>query len=420
MLEGSHQRPRGRSAPRRIAGTAERELISMARHFDPRKVLKQVSNRLLRKFFSQRGELQDVAWDGLPETQIAPVFAAWQQLPDVRRKEVQVILQDVNELADERGLGVLAEEIRRWCPEKMAEFAMLEGRCDKAMWVHLEMPDIFDEAAMFARADALESGRYWVKRNSLPRVPLAVDDRMRQSLAEALVGYYKPNQCRGYWCHIEHYQRGNGDDYFFAYLDDYPDNRLVFDDGGQMHKQPERDAFTNVFVYSRTDGTLDMFARGGRKVYEPLQGAFCRAVLADDIDPADPDKPAFLLEGFKDRAMQLPTDPADRVAEVRVRKMGLAAVDSPGDEITVKAGGSHDRNHIYDLIDQWLDARNLPMTRVQVTRVTVTLKFMSDGQRKARTMTFDVSCPNSCNLKSKPDEMRAVGERCLKLWGVAQ
>jgi len=41
-----------------------------------------------------------------------------------------------------------------------------------------------------------------------------------------------------------------------------------------------------------------------------------------------------------------------------------------------------------------------------------------DGPGRQPTLTFDVSAPNSSNLKSKPDEKREVGERCLKLWEV--
>jgi hypothetical protein len=29
-----------------------------------------------------------------------------------------------------------------------------------------------------------------------------------------------------------------------------------------------------------------------------------------------------------------------------------------------------------------------------------------------------VNRPNTCDLKSKPDDMRVVGERCLRKWGV--
>ena len=82
----------------------------MARHFDPKKVLRDVSNGLLAEFFARRGGLPGVPWDGLGETDVEPIFEAWQKMPEAEQVEVQLILQDVNELADERGLNVLVEE----------------------------------------------------------------------------------------------------------------------------------------------------------------------------------------------------------------------------------------------------------------------------------------------------------------------
>ena len=55
----------------------------MAKAFDPRKVLKQIANPLLRAFFERRGELTEIAWDELTEHKIEPVFEAWQALPEI-------------------------------------------------------------------------------------------------------------------------------------------------------------------------------------------------------------------------------------------------------------------------------------------------------------------------------------------------
>lgn len=47
----------------------------MAKPFNPRRILKQIANPLLREFFVvRRGELSDVPWDSLTEHKIEPVF----------------------------------------------------------------------------------------------------------------------------------------------------------------------------------------------------------------------------------------------------------------------------------------------------------------------------------------------------------
>jgi len=386
----------------------------MAKPFDPRKVLKQIANPLLREFFvEKRGELTDVPWDDLTEHKIDAIFEAWQALPERQKLEVQIILRDVYELADHRGRAVLAEEILWRCPERAQEFEAQASKADNAMWVYLNVREAFDEAAMFARADALAAGRYWNRRNSLPKKALAVDQQMCDQLAEALTSFYGPTQMRGRYCHIVHYRRSGGGDYFFAYLDDYPDKHLVFDgNSDQPIVRADRYAFENMFVYNAGDGSMELFAQGGKKVWGPLQTAFCQAVLEEEIEPADPMRPAYQLDHLLTPDFPLLTDPADGVEEARITLLRIAPRGSGG-YIEVKANPKRHRNDIYRKVEQWLKA-GVAVAGARVLKASFLLKFQSNGQGRQPTMSFDVT-PNSSNLKSKPDEQREVGEQCLKL-----
>ena len=288
------------------------------------------------------------------------------------------------------------------------------------MWVYLNVLEAFDEAAMFARADALAAGRYWNRRNSLPKKTITVDQGMRDRLSHALTSFYGPAQMRGRLCQVVHYPRSSGADYFFAYLDDYPDKRLVFDgDGDEPTVHLDRYAFENVFVYSGDDGSMELYAQGGKKVWEPLQAAFCQAVLDVEIDPADPLRPSFQLDHLLTPDFPLPTDPRDGAEEARITRLRLAPRGSGG-YIEIKVDPKGHRNDIYRKIERWLKAENIPAESTQVKQATFNVKFQHDlrGRGRQPVLTFDVSAPNTSNLKSKPDEQRAVGERCLKLWKV--
>lgn len=388
----------------------------MAKPFDPRKVLKHVANSLLREFFSRRGELAGVPWDDLTEHRIDPIFEGWQALPERQKLEVQIILRDIHELADHRGLAVLAEEILWRCPERADEFKAQVSKADKAMWMYLHVPAAFDEAAMFARADALAAGRYWNRRNGLPKKQIAVDQAMREKLAQALTSFYGPTQMRGRHCHVVHYPRSGGSDYFFAYLDDYPDKRLVFDgDGDEPTVRADRYAFENVFVYNGDEGSLEIYAPG--KVWEPLQVAFCKAVLGVDVPPVDPLRPSYRLDHLLQHNFSLATDPADRIEDARVTRLRILPLGSGG-YVEIKADPRSDRNDIYRKIDRWLRRENLPVESLRVGQATFSLRFIHNGTGRQPTLTFDVSVPHSSNLKSKPDEMRIIGERCLRMWEV--
>ena len=390
----------------------------MLSHYDPRRILKKISNSLLRALFARHGVLQDLPWESFSETRIEPIFSAWQELPDEKRREIQLAFQDIHSLADGCGLKACLEEIQRSHPHRAWEFTNLTGHHDKASWAYLQFPDAFRQAALFARADALKSGRYWVKRNHLPRQPLAVDQGHVGGLERALHDHYWPTEMRGKHCKVEHYDRGNGAQYFYAYLDDWPDKQLVFADDGEMVLSSQRAAFSNVFVFNPDEGTLELEAKGGAAAQLSLQQAFCRSVLGVEVGPADPLRPAYKLDMLLNPDFTFVTDPADRIAQVHLRSVRVGPVTVAGhpvDYLELKFAGNTDLAAAAESIRHCVDEADGDVT---IRRATFELLFLPDAEHRVNKMSFYVSVPSTCNLKSKPDALRLAGERCLRLWGV--
>jgi hypothetical protein len=63
-------------------------------------------------------------------------------------------------------------------------------------------------------------------------------------------------------------------------------------------------------------------------------------------------------------------------------------------------------------------ADGLGLDQVSVTQASIQFVFMSDGKRKGRKMTVCVSCPNTSDLKAKPDEQQIIGRDCFLRWGI--
>ncbi len=389
----------------------------MSKAFEPRKILKQIANELLKEFFARRNELVAVPWDKLTEHKIQPVFDAWQALPEASKSEVQIILRDIADLADHRGRAVLAEEVLLRCPDRAAEFEAQKSRADNAMWVYLNIPEAFAEAAMFARADSLPQSQ-WRRRSGLPKQRITVDDAMREALANELTAFYGPQQMRGRFCQVVHYRRPGGADYFFAYLDDYPDKRLVFDESSdEPIVRSDRGAFENVFVFTSDEGAMEIFAPGISKSWEPMQTLFGRAILGKEIPPADPLRPSYRLDHLLKSDFPLPTKPEDRVADARITRLRLLPRGSGG-YIEIKADPRGGRFDIYRKIERYLRAENIPLEGTRVLQASFALKFIHEGRGRQPQMTFNITAPHSSDLRHKHDEHRVVAERCLKLWGV--
>ena len=163
-----------------------------------------------------------------------------------------------------------------------------------------------------------------------------------------------------------------------------------------------------------------MIARGGKSVQKSLRKAFCRTVLGIEVDDDEPVRTTYQLDHLLDPAFAFTTEAEDRIAAVHLRrirvvpKISVPAVEYP--ELKFKETARH--ADVLAAIQKLLIAYNLDRSQVEVTQVGIQLQFMSDGHRKPKKMTFNVSCPNTCDLKSKPDDVRVVGERCVKRWEI--
>ncbi len=391
----------------------------MAKYFDPRYVLRQMAKPLLREFFRRRNELLDLPWDELKDAKdIEPIYAAWQRLPDDSRWQVQVIFRDLALLSDHRGLRAFAGEIQARAPHLAWQFAACRSNLNKALWFYLNFPDAFGQASLFARADALSTGRYAVRRNGLPKRPMIVTPALIELLQKSLQEHYWPNEMRGQSCRISHYSRPGGSEYFFAYLDDWPDMPLVFTDNGDLIPKIERYAFYVVFVACPADGSLELIARGGPNVQYSLQRRFCQVVYGLDIEPADPLRPEYRLQHVLDPDFTYPTHPPDCIERVRLCRILLGAPDHElcvdGFQIFFKQDAW--RGQWLETINNSLQSIHLSASETLVQEVTYQLFFKPAGCAPHTTMTFGLALPGWCDLKSKPDELRIIGERCIQLW----
>ncbi len=392
----------------------------MAKAFDLRKQLKLHDNHLLRRLFADEEATESVDWEGLKKHEVEPIAEAWEAMPDARRRHFQVILQDVNELSDPRGQKVLIEELEWQSPEKMPAFQACASPADKALWAYFESSHAFDSAAIFARAESMRGGQYSNRWNSLPTDPLTVTEEMMAALQNEVRDYYWKKELRGQVCRVHHYSRAGGAEFFFAYLPDWPDKLLVFDEDGNLTPREESYTFNNVFVYVPSEGAIELIAKGGKPVQKELRKAFCRSVLGIEVDDAEPEKPVYQLDHLLDPSFAFTTEDEDRLAAVRLRRIRLLPkVNVPAIEHLEPKFSEHATHaEVMTAIQRLLGAYGLDRSQVRSTQVSIQLVFMSDGDRKPKRMTFNVSCPNTCDLKGKRDDERVVGERCVQRWGI--
>jgi hypothetical protein len=144
---------------------------------------------------------------------------------------------------------------------------------------------------------------------------------------------------------------------------------------------------------------------------------FSRVVLGEELPPEAPRAYPYDLSGLKSRAFSFPTDPANGIEAVCVRRLRLSFLGNRR-RITLEGDPDLGNRDVYDLLEQLTELKQFSLAVCNLTQVTLQFRFRPEGSARARSMTFDVSFPDSCNLKSLREEYRLLGEKYLKQWGI--
>lgn len=388
--------------------------------FDLKKQLTIHDRSLLQELLGQEPTMQDIDWGSIPKNNIEAIATAWEGLEESRKRHFQVILQDVQHLADPKGLKVLIEELEWRHPGQMETFAQLKSPADKALWAFMYANDVFEAAVIFARAEALRNGQQANIWNSLPKQPIEITEEKLSVLEQQIRNYYWTREMRGDICKVHQYDRHDGSQYFFAYLPDWPDKRLCFDETEQLTPREEAYAFSNAFVFEPSLGTIELIAKGGRKVQNELRRAFCQSMLGVEVNDEDPVKPVYQLDHVLDQSFAFTTLLDERIASVHLRRVRLVPrVHVPElEQLEFRFRSTTDLTSIRTLLASQLHALGLGFDQVSVFQAAIQFQFMGDGNRKGKTMMVNVSCPNTCDLKSKPDDQELIGRNCFVRWGI--
>ena len=282
-------------------------------------------------------------------------------------------------------------------PEQFAQFvetlAALDSHDERAMVTFLDYPQFWKGATYFCHADNLS---YWRKRKGLPHQPASVHEDGRQALAASIRDYFHRTEGRGNNCVVETFRRGELD-YFFAYPEDYSQHSTEWVDG-QFGRRPHNPAFEVIYVYSETDGTLDLNFRGSNKAVEPLQAMFATSILGLPELPPDPDdERLYDLNPLRERGFQFVYNPASGIQSVAVKKLRLSSKVVKGDRITLEADAGARREAIYDLLDEVSKSVKLRSYHVTLIELAVLVE-MKPGE-KPKSVTVRITYPNSCSLK---------------------
>lgn len=388
--------------------------------YSPRNVFRRLDRTLLIQYLEKRPAAQHVV-AALQSEDLPAAFAHLDELPDLDRTELEADLRYVHDLSTEQGLLCINHEIasRRKLGRAVSlpsEFDALEGFEDRVLCAVMNDPHLVATASLYLHADSL-SERSWRRFDDIPQRPdLHLTDQMGSQIAEGIHGIYSADG-RARRVTAERYIR-NGQHYVFVFADDYSSIRIEHADDDSLQRRPSRPTFEIVFVYDASAGTLDVFARGDRKVKNNIARLFVDIVFGPDIALA-PRKPTYNVDLLRHRATALPVDRNDGVSMARVRRLRLCVSRDRTQRITFEVPTIGREKDVYDLMDEHLD-HPASDARYEVSQAEVQFFMLPEaGHRGAKPYSFTVTAPDHCSLRNLPEAIQAVAHKYLRAWGVS-
>lgn len=368
----------------------------MARQYNPKRFFRQAPNNLLAQYFKGRGVLAEINFDEFTETKIESIYEAWLALSEKKRSEMEKNFREIDFMAAEGATKAIIDEADFHEEELGPVLAELKSHHDRAFWTFLNRPNYWRGALQFYYADNIPSS-YWRKRKNIPKKSASVEPEDVERLEKAISRYFHNKEGRGKNCRVECYRR-NDLDYFFAYPEDYAQANIEWIDN-EFERPSRTPAFEVIFVYSQSDGTLEVFLRGDKKPVPEMQKIFAETILKTLLGPDKKDERVYHLNPLKQQDFQFVTDPASGIEDVRIRKLRLTSMMGKKERITLEADPTYDPNAVYNLMNR-LQNPSMNLSYYNITQVGLKVFFRQEtGSLKGKTRSFDITYPNSCNLK---------------------
>ena len=387
----------------------------MPMYYTPKVLLRQVPNGLLRDYFvGKRNQLQDLRWGQLRETDVEPIHEALLGLPEADRREIGGHFRAVAEMARREFTPWLIRVAREHGIDLIAPFRRKSCSYERAFWMFLKHPDVFEEARTLSHWERLPR-RSMEKRTGLPGMEPTITQEVLEHFARAMADYYQTNQGRGDHCKVEHFLRSGHVDFFFAYPADYADVLIGYEDGGNFARRQWKPAFEVIISYDRVAGSLELYAEGTQDVRDELVAIFTRTVLKLDYEPPRSARPPYNLQLLLQPGIQFPTAPEDNLRWFKMRAIRVKKATS-AEQILFDVGSGESSRDVHDLIDEALKQMNLPRERLVATQATFQAGFET-GRKRPKSVTFTITHPSGCTLRDSDEELTL--RRYLREWNIA-
>ena len=172
-----------------------------------------------------------------------------------------------------------------------------------------------------------------------------------------------------------------------------------------------------ALTYEPTSGHIEVVAEGKRQRKE-IAKIFSEALLEKPIDGQGiPLRHYDIQKLLKSKALS--TDPEDGIEFAKVTQLKVAPLNS-NNNVTLDVPTNEDRS-IYQVANAYFGDNDPLKSGFRLKKARISIKFMPDQEsRRGKVLHVELREPNGCNLKSKTQKEKLIGEKYLERWELVE
>ncbi|MFN7754786.1 MAG: hypothetical protein ACK5O9_02955 [Holosporales bacterium] len=326
----------------------------------------------------------------------------------------------VTEMTDSLGQAALQA-----CVRNFDTFRSLTNAYARATWAFLHEPTAFRRAEEIHYLDYRRQGRMWDGFHTQSNLKVQRDAGALAAFKKDVLAWFRA----GNGIKIEIFDRirpaieeDDQDENLVqitVYREGLPESKPAFVADDVVAPVASRPAYEFGISYEPATGVLEVVA-DGRETRDHLAKVFCSTLLrdADGVATKRIEPRRYNLQKLM-QSCDFPTEPKDRIESVKVTSLRLKPYDEAS-RLTLETSNGDSRT-IHDVAEEWFERHNPLRRGFLVQQAGLTIRFQADERnRRGRVLTVKIGMPHRCNLKSRSEEERVIGERYLQRWGLVE
>ena len=354
---------------------------------------------------------ESFVWPSNENDHIPLLLAAVDKMDRDEREILRINAERVNEMSDEEGQAALLSVV-----QDFETFENLENAHHRATWVFINDNAAFRHAEETRYADHNRQGRMWDGFIGPQGIKISSDPLALETFRTRLTDIFGKNTKMK----IEVYSRQRPDDedgttpveQIVVYREGLPDSYPAFE-GNDLVTKIIRPVYEVVICYEPATGVIEIVAKD-KEQREAIACMFSETMLGTAIEGNRLPLRQYDLSSLA-TARSFQTEPEDGIEDVKVLMIKLRPLEGGG-SVTLEISNKHPRS-IYEQSREWFEDKDPLQNGFAVHQAKLSVRFYpTASDKRGKVLPLKITMPNRCDLKSRTEHERLIGEKYLERW----